>query len=104
MGDHRRSGGGVGGQSSPTEYKRGVTHVENRLPKGRGGERSSKEYYRALWCYLVNFIMTHPKSTDPPPPSLPPGEKPRQVLNKRLSTSNGTNASNHKVNSKNQPV
>lgn len=40
----------------------------------------------------------------PPPPSLPPGEKRWQVPNKRLSTSSGTNASNHKVNSKNQPV
>ena len=39
FGDHmvfRRSGGEVGDQSSPTEYKRGVTHVENRPPKGRG--------------------------------------------------------------------
>lgn len=45
FGDHMvfgRSGGGVGDQSSPTEYKKGVTHVENRLPKGRGEKGRQK--------------------------------------------------------------
>lgn len=37
-----RSGGGVRDQSSPTEYKRGVTHVENRLSKGRGEKGRQK--------------------------------------------------------------
>lgn len=55
FGDHmvfRRSGGGVGGQSSQTEYKRGVTHVENRLPKGRGERGRQKnitEPYGVIW-------------------------------------------------------
>lgn len=42
----------MGDQSSPTEYKRGVTHVENRLPKGRGERGRQKnitEPYGVIW-------------------------------------------------------
>ena len=100
----RRSGGGVGDQSSPTEYKRGVTHVENRLPR-EGGREVVKRILQSLMVLSGKFYHDTSKiHWPPPPPSLPPGEKRWQVPNKRLSTSSGTNASNHKVNSKNQPV
>lgn len=65
----RRSGGGVGGQSSPTEYKRGVTHVENRLPR-EGGREVVKRILQSLMVLSGKFYHDTSKIHWPPP--LPP--------------------------------